>query len=657
MDSQSVYQFGQFTLDPKSQSFYLNSDEIKLEPRIFDVLHLLITKPNEVITKEEFFDFVWEEKVVSDWALSRAIKEVRKKLKDTNNTPWIKTIYGKGYLFTQAVKVLSSEEYKTLNQSAQQLPNNSSSQVQQNNHIEQTSTFQPNNPQAKLSIKPTRKSFLLTKVMLVFVVSVGLFYFGSKKLIEANQNPAIVHSIAVLPINNLDNSSEYDYLVNGLTDVIIGRLAQDTDLRVISRTSAMYYQDKNMSSQQIALELGVGNILEGSFYPDKGDIHLNLRLINAKNDELIWSIHEKQPANAVYSLYQTVANRVAEKLMPDIQLQNNVHQVTDNITDQETFKLYLRASYLFKKRGEANLQEAEKLLLEALGRDNQFAEAYSKLAAVYVQLSSYSINRNLDRFSLAKSALNKALELKPHLSEAWAHLGLIEFGYHYNFKAAEQAYLKAIDLNPGNISAKQWYAELLSITSRDNEALKLIEDTWQNDPFNRLLITVWASTYMIKGDYPKALEKLSLAESIGDKLIWHDRELSYTYQWQKNYDAALKVRLGQMEQSHYTKEQIDNLKHYAQTNGLLGFWQWRLPHLLKKWNEGKLNATRLAETYAALGDYEQMLFWFKKGIEQKSEYWVQLVKRSPEFYPYRNEPEFKALLTSYGLSLEKKHLE
>lgn len=646
MELKPIYQFGRFILETKSQSLFFDSKEVKLEPRIFDVLHLLLSKPNEVITKEEFFDFVWEEKVVSDWALSRAIKEVRKKLKDDGETQWVKTIYGKGYIFTQEVKIITPEQFR---QTKPYLDNNDKNS--------QVSNIKVENPELKNNKSKENNFFsgfgLLKNTALVSIFAIVLFYLFTRVNSVESQQPKSIFSVVVLPINNLDASDDYNYLVNGLTDVIIGRLAQKRNLRVISRTSAIYYHDKKMSPKAIANELNVESIIEGSFFTEKEQLNINLRLINAETEELIWSIDEKQPIDAVYSFYQTTANKVMNNLLFEPKQNKTVNQLPYKIANQEAFKLYLRAAYLFKKRKRKYLIEAQSLLLEALKHDQSFAEAYSLLAAVYIQLSNYSFNSSIDRFTLAKNAIDKALELKPNLSEAWAQLGLIQASYHYDFKTAEQSYLKAIELNPDNYSAKQWYAELLSITSRHDESLALLEETWKNDPFNSLLISVWASAFLIKGDYQKAVEKLSLAENIGDKVLWHNRELAYAYQWQGKLDESMKVRFKQMNFPRYSEEQLASLQQHMQSEGIAGFWRWRIPFLLKRWEKGHLNATLLAEAYAGIGEYEEMLFWFKKAIEQKGEYWLQVVVRSPEFYPYRDKPEFKAILSQYGISIDK----
>ncbi len=714
MDSKPIYQFDHFYLDPRSQSLFYKSDEIKLEPRIFEVLHLFLQRPNEVITKEDFFDYVWEEKVVSDWALSRAIKEVRKKLKERVDIEWVKTLYGKGYLFTQEVHLIDQATFKSL--ISEEVTDKQSTTAQTNaeqanqsvledsDRKEDASTHYRNSePQSigsnagNLTNKPKteqapgvedqvsntgpgetvetplvnqgvassnassarviseRQAKSNVVIKLSFLLGLLLFvaiaaFWGARK---AEPNEQRISSIVVLPISNLASSQELDYLANGLTDVIIGRLAQVKDLRVISKTSAVYYQNNNMSPREIAAELNIESILEGGVYTNGDKFNLNLRLIDAETEELRWSVNEEVASNDISSFYKIASQRVLSRISGKLSLNSELSNMPYENIDQETIKLYLRALYQFKQRRRSTLLEARDLLLKCLEREPKFAEGYALLASVYINLVGYSFNDNIDRYALAQKAVNRALELKPDSSNAWAQKGLIAFGRDYDFKAAEQAYQKAIALDSTNTSAKQWYAELLSITSRDEEALAILEDAWADDPFNRLLVTIWGSTLMINGEYQKALEKFEFAQSIGEKIIWVEREIAYTYGWMGELETVMQLRYQQAINSKYSQQQLNELRLMMDEQGMKGFWFWRIKHYTPRWERKQLNATRLAEAYAGAGDYEKMVEFMRYAIDQKSDYWLQVVKRSPEFYPYRNRPEFKVMLDQYGISIDR----
>ncbi|MBV1910522.1 MAG: winged helix-turn-helix domain-containing protein, partial [Kangiellaceae bacterium] len=156
MDSKLIYQFGRFHLDPKSQTFYFQSDEIKLEPRIFDVLHLMLQRPSEVITKDEFFEYVWQGKVVSDWALSRAIKVLRKTLLKYHEQELVKTLYGRGYLFTPEVKTISQNDFVNANQNTE--PNTELNTEPKQNTEQQNSFNEVGNESVKEMIAENQES-------------------------------------------------------------------------------------------------------------------------------------------------------------------------------------------------------------------------------------------------------------------------------------------------------------------------------------------------------------------------------------------------------------------------------------------------------------------------------------------------------------------
>jgi len=637
-----VFQFGHFCLDVKSQALYYKSEEIELEPRVFEVLYLMLQRPNEVITKDEFFEFVWEGKIVSDWALSRAIKEVRKKLREHQDLNWVKTLYGKGYLFASDVKLIDQNAFNALRTGQSYKTPNTKNQPKA---IENNRTETPFS-QATSNYKRVANKLLIAFLLLNLVLIPTYFIFIQESNVVKKTT---TQSIVVLPISNISDSEEMEYLASGLTDVIIGRLAQQKDLRVISKTSALYYKNKQMSSSDIAEALNVDTVLEGSIYPEKGRINLSLRLINAQSEDLIWSLDESEPVQEIYSLFKNIATKVAKRIVPNLSPERQ--KLLYEKTNHETFELYLRANYLLNSRRGKFLRDAETLLLLAIEKDPYFAEAYAKLATVYIVMSSYTTGKRIDWFKLAKEYTDDALILAPNSSIAWTNLGLIELGYNYNLQEAKKAFDKAISINPNNIDAKQSLSELLAITSKYDQALALLEETWRRDSMNPLLIAVWASTLMMDKQFEKAIEKYELAKSFGSQMIWIDRDIAYIHQWRGDDSLSLEFRYLEMKNIGYFKKGDQDFIKATKQNGILGFWQWRLPILLNKWQEGRLHGCYIAEAYAGIKDYKKMLEWFNTGLEQKSEICFQLVKRSPEFYRFKNEPEFKALLSNYDIML------
>ena len=645
MTNKHIYQFEDFHLDSGTHSFYFNKEEIKLEPRLFDVLHLMLQRPNELISKDEFFEYVWEGKVVSDWALSRAIKVLRKILMEKEPRELIKTLYGKGYLFVSEVKVLEPEVFTKIiinpSKNLESKPQEDESEIN-SNLVE--SAISPEISREK--VKPNYLS-LFVIVTLGFLV-IYLFY-SSTQNVESTEKQKI-KSIVVLPITNISGSEENEYLASGLTDVIIGQLAHESSLRVISKTSAAYYKNKQLTSREIANELNVETILEGSIYPDKDNINLNLRLINAETEALIWSLNEQESSQEIYSLFNNTALKVVNRIAPK-QASNTQKLDLQEKTNHEAFELYLRANYLLQSREAKFLRDAESFLLVAIEKDPYFVEAYAKLANVYIVMSSYSIGKRIDWFKLAKEYTDDALTLDPNSSITWTNLGLIELGYNYDLNAAKKAFKKAISINPNNVDAKRSLAELFAIKSNYKKALEILEETWKKDTMNPLLIAIWGSTLMMDKQYDKALEKFELAKGFGSRMIWVNRDIAYTHQWRGDDQLSLEFRYLEMKNIGYFANGDQAFITATNKNGILGFWQWRLPLLLNKWQAGKVHGCYISEAYAGIKDYKKMLQWFNTGLEQKSEICFQLVKRSPEFYRFKDEPEFKSLLSKYDIAI------
>ncbi|MBV1908205.1 MAG: hypothetical protein KUG78_02730, partial [Kangiellaceae bacterium] len=479
---------------------------------------------------------------------------------------------------------------------------------------------------------------------LIIVGAYFLFQGSDKK-------EAKISSIVVFPITNINDKQDLDYLSNGLTDVITSQLAQNRELRVISRTSAQYYQNSDMTPAEIAEKLNVDGIIEGSIFSADNKLHMNVRLIDAKNEHLVWSFEEEGTLTEIYSFFQKIALEVGTRVNPSHVISGKQKYLVQEKTDRETFELYLKARYLLDRRQGKYLQNAATLLKEAIDKDESFAEAHASLSSLYIVMSSYVVNRNFDYFLLAKKYNDKALQLEPDSSLAWTNLGLIEFGHNYNFEEAQKSFEKAIELEPDNVNARRAYSELLAVISKYPEALSILEETWQKDSMNPLLIAVWGSTLMMDKQFDKALEKFELAKSLGSEMIWIDRDIAYIYQQLGNNEQSLKYRYLEMKNIGYFKEGDKAFVEATTRRGMLGFWQWRLPILEGKWQQNKLHGCNLSEAFAGVKNYQQMLHWFKIGLEQKSENCFQLVKRSPEFYQFKDEPEFKSLLLNYAITL------
>lgn len=679
MDSKIIYQFGGFRLDPKSQAFYFQSLEIKLEPRIFDVLHLMLQKPGEVITKDEFFESVWQERVVSDWALSRAVKVLRKILLEHDDNELVKTLYGRGYLFATEVTTISNDDFlkakSTANISSEQ--NDELSVVIEERdeeadkglvaehlafEVTKQALSKPNvsepdiskterlMPEAEISsngeniVNTVQKFGLMTLILVMVFVT---YYFIQNSWPKDSK----INSIVVLPIANINDNSELNYLSNGLTDMITGHLAKNQKLKVISTTSAQYYQNKNITSAEIAEKLNVDGIIEGSIFSVNEKLHMNVRLIDAKSEHLVWSFEEEGTLTEIYSFFQKIAFQVGTRVSPNHPTSEAYKDLVLEKTDRETFELYLKARYLLNRRHGKYLQDAATLLKKAISNDESFADAHASLASVYILKSSYAVNRDIDPFLLAKKHNDKALQLDPKSSLAWTNLGLIQFGYNYNFIKAQHSFEKAIEFDPNNGSARRAYAELLAVLSEYDRASSILENAWKKDSMNPLLIAIWGSTLMMDKQYEKALEKFELAKSLGSEMVWVDRDMAYIFQRLGDVEQSLKHRYYEMKNHGYFKNGDEQFIDATTKNGFDGFWRWRLPVLEQKWQENRLHACYLSEAYGGIGNFEKMLHWFKVGLEQKGESCFQLVKRSPEFYPFKDEPEFSALLSSYGISL------
>ncbi len=647
------YRFGPFELTPANFELKVGSEVLHLEPKVFSLLHLLVSNQGELVSKELMLSEIWLDVEVGDSAITRAIKEIRKLLETHSSVNhWIQTHYGQGYRFIINVEVIEQltqqeNEVKRHNSAAspdltsREKPKFSSDNIALRwfGLIKQLAN--------SLSI-PVRSSFAIILPMAI--------YLFTQNTQEVDTNTS--RSIVVLPIKDLANDSRFSHLSAGLTDVLIGKLAQLPDFKVISRTSSMTYFDSNKSPRLIGEELDVGHLLEGSLIKDRENILVNLRLVNTQNEKLIWSKDFKTPINEIVTRYSEFAEEIKSYIQERFVFSENVTSKHLNVhnyhTDAKTYRLYLEGLYYLRIRRSVNLMSAKLLFLRAIEADENYAPAWAALAHTHIQLANYSAADYIESLTSAKKALDTALALNPNLADAWSALGQYEFGYTYDWDAAKKAYQKSLKLRPSNSSTLQWYAEVLAITGEQEKSLEIIQRAFEIDPANPLISVVWGICLTMAGEQKKAIEKYNFALILNPKFFWIHRNLSYSNSKLGNTEKALEHRLLEMKKAGvHSVEELQRLNQMSRKNGLKGFWLWSLETLFEQKKTQFIPLTLIAEAYAGIDDFNNMLHWLFLAIEAKGEYPQHLLMRSPEFSKYKDKKEFQQIMKILNLPLDK----
>ncbi|MGA8437054.1 MAG: hypothetical protein WB714_02385, partial [Candidatus Sulfotelmatobacter sp.] len=275
-------------------------------------------------------------------------------------------------------------------------------------------------------------------------------------------SPGKIRSLAVLPLQNLSGDPSQDYIADGMTEELIGRLSGIHGLRVISRTSTMHLKNTQLSVPEIARMLAVEAIVEGSLVQEGHKIRVHVQLIRAATDEHIWAGEYQREYQSILEVQEEVARNIVEQIQLNLTPEDRARLASKPPVDPEAYESYLRGRYFFNQRTEDALHKSIASFQQAITRDSAYAPAYSGLAEAYAMLGFRGGYPSKEALSGAKKAALKAIELDDALAEPHASLAFIAETYDWDWPAAEREYKQALELNPGYAQAHNWYGGYLT---------------------------------------------------------------------------------------------------------------------------------------------------------------------------------------------------
>jgi len=496
----------------------------------------------------------------------------------------------------------------------------------------------------------SRRKILIVVVALLFVIAAsiaGVFY------LRKDNSQATINSIAVLPFANASADPNAEYLSDGITEGIIDKLSGLPNLKVISRTSAFRYKQREIEPQKVAKELGVEALVMGRVVQRGGDLSVSAELVDAREDKQLWGEQYSRKVADIVSVQQEIATAVSGSLRVRLTSEEKTRLNKSSATNPEAYQLYLKGRYHANQATAAGLKKAIEYFEQAIDKDPGYALAYAGLADSYVGLgggAAYASPREV--LPKAKAAATKALELDDTLAEAHAALGYAEFFSGWNWANAEREFRRAIDLNPNSASSHAHYSECLGTRERFDESIAEGERARKLDPLSPLIITQLGYTYLSTRRYEEAIAQFQSALELDPNAAIIRAQLAWTYAAKRMYPQAI------AEYEKITKPDKAVTEETQTVASGLG-WVYAVSgrradalRLAKEFKELSLHVYvdpyNIAVIYAGLGEQDEAFRWLEKGYEQRSS-GMPYLTTDPFWYAMRSDPRYADLLRRIGL--------
>lgn len=493
-----------------------------------------------------------------------------------------------------------------------------------------------------------RKWLIVLTAAIVLIVFGIASYLIFQRFNTAGKNKAI-ESIAVLPFENNSNTTDSDYLSDGLADSVIYRLSQLPNLKVSPTSSVMRYKRKQTETTTIARELGVDAVMTGRLAQIGDNLQISVQLVDARTEKLLWAEQYDRKMSDLLATQREIASTIAEKLQ--LKLAGNEKGLTKKYTDSnEAYQLYLRGRYSFAKRTRDEMLRAIEYYQQAVKVDPKFALAYARISETYGSMPAYPYLSPKEAFPQAKAAAQQALEIDPTLAEAHTFLAYSLIIYDWNWQDGERSFKRAIELDPNNSSAHFRYGQVyLGPMGRLDESIAEIKRGLDGEPLDINMGATMAWFYLAEGQKDKALEQARKAYDLEPNHPIGRWIMCQTYTENGMYDQAIAIA-EQWLQADPTNQFA--LRDAGVTYAKAGRRD-KAEEMIRRFREiartQYVPACRLAAIYVALGEKDKAYEEFDRAFEAR-DWELFRIKFDPYWTTLHDDPRFKDLLKRIGLS-------
>jgi DNA-binding winged helix-turn-helix (wHTH) protein/TolB-like protein/Flp pilus assembly protein TadD len=662
---QRFYEFGPFRLDPVRHRLTRDGELIPLTPKALELLLALIQHSGKVVEKDELMQRVWPDTFVEESNLSVHVFALRKALGETlEGQSYIETVPRQGYRFMASVRDAS------INGAELVVERHTLSRVtieEQDVHTDVDSRKAgPTLPSGSTS--PTwlvpasvtergaparayqwlRKRTVFIPLTLFFVLTAGVAYRQLSNEAKPPQTSAEVKSLAVLPFRTLGGATDEGYFGLGLADALITQFGQ-TQRLVVRPTSAVgKYAEREYDPLEVGRALGVEAVLEGHTQRAGERLRVTARLVRVSDGVSLWAGTFDEKMTDIFAVQDSISRQVNQALISDFgetEARSPAKRPTENV---EAYQLYLKGRYLWSKKD--GITKAVKYFEQAILIDPKYAQAYSGLADCYLALSEFSVIPREEGYSKATSAAEQAVLLDPGLSEAHTTLGFIRLTRDWDYISAEREFKRAIELDPNDATAYQFYGVYLLAVGQTDAAIAQTRRALQLDPLSILNNSQLARCLYLARRYDETIEQsrktLELDSTSSSSLVY----LGQSYAHKGMFAEATAELQKSLEMSNGRAEMKSALGYVYAVSGRTNEAQQLINELAGLNRESSFVSYHIAAIHAGLGEKEQALTWLEQAYQERDIFMGVRLKTDPKLDSLRSDPRFQNLLRRVGLT-------
>jgi TolB-like protein/DNA-binding winged helix-turn-helix (wHTH) protein/Tfp pilus assembly protein PilF len=642
-----------YEVDLRTSELWKQGRKIKLQEQPCRILAILLEQRGEVVTREELRKRLWSDDTFVDFdhSLNTAIMRLREALNDSSDNPrFIETLPRHGYRFIAPLEEIAASEHEKKEDAGSGSTPELSVAVPQSGP---TNIFLAGNLESESKSRRirSRRAIVLGSLFgILAIVILGIWLRFFRTALEVNLSRNQIKSMVVLPFENLSADKDQQYFTDGMTDELIAHLAKIRSLRVISRTSSMEYKGTHKTLSEIARDLNVDAVVEGTILRSGDRVRITAELVQVATDRHLWAETYESQLGDVLALQSQVASAIVNEIRINLTPEEQQRLASTRSVSAESYEAYLKGRYYWNKRSQEGLTKAIEYFQLATEKDPHYALAFAGLADCYSIIGSAIVGTvpSQDVAPKAKAAALKALELDDTLAEAQTSLATVRFNYDWDWLGASQGFQRSIELNPSYATAYQRYSLYLMAMGRTKESLAQMTRARELDPLSiSMNFSLGWRLYMAR-KYDQAIEQLQNTLEMDPNFALPRMVLGQAYEQKHAYPQALAELQKAVSISHDSPQMLGALGHAYGASGNRSEAEKVLAQLMEQSKRQYVSPFYVAIVYVGLPENDKAIDWLEKAYQDRSNA-IVFGKVDPQLDPLRSTPRFQALLHRLAL--------